>query len=210
MTFLAKPAAFILCLLPGAYLAYAVYLAFSGGENLLGPDPAQFLSLETGEWAIRLLILSPGNHSITIFAELALCLSFSTYDRPVCLFLCVYASTGFSDVPVAVAMGSYREGDRRAAFHHHWFCRLCITYAISPYLLQCGAAQAGEKLETPAQTDLCRLNSGCYACHMDCEIQLFRCGFVWQPGALAAGIQAAKEIQRSGPKIQHSWVNRPF
>ncbi|MDA9909870.1 sulfoxide reductase heme-binding subunit YedZ [Gammaproteobacteria bacterium] len=58
MTFLAKPAAFILCLLPGAYLAYAVYLAFSGGENLLGPDPAQFLSLETGEWAIRLLILS--------------------------------------------------------------------------------------------------------------------------------------------------------
>jgi len=58
MTFLAKPAAFILCLLPGAYLAYAVYLVFSGGENLLGPDPAQFLSLETGEWAIRLLILS--------------------------------------------------------------------------------------------------------------------------------------------------------
>ncbi|MBT5484870.1 MAG: sulfoxide reductase heme-binding subunit YedZ [Gammaproteobacteria bacterium] len=58
MTFLAKPAVFLLCLLPGAYLAYAVYLAFSGGENLLGPDPAQFLSLETGEWAIRLLILS--------------------------------------------------------------------------------------------------------------------------------------------------------
>jgi len=58
MTFLAKPAVFLLCLLPGTYLAYAVYLAFTGGENLLGPDPAQFLSLETGEWAIRLLILS--------------------------------------------------------------------------------------------------------------------------------------------------------
>ena len=58
MTFLAKPGVFLLCLLPGAYLAYAVYLAFTGGENLLGPDPAQFLSLETGEWAIRLLILS--------------------------------------------------------------------------------------------------------------------------------------------------------
>ena len=58
MTYLAKPAVFLLCLLPGAYLAYAVYLAFTGGENLLGPDPAQFLSLETGEWAIRLLILS--------------------------------------------------------------------------------------------------------------------------------------------------------
>ena len=58
MSFLAKPAIFLLCLAPGAYLAYAVYLAFTGGENLLGPDPAQFLSLETGEWAIRLLILS--------------------------------------------------------------------------------------------------------------------------------------------------------
>jgi methionine sulfoxide reductase heme-binding subunit len=58
MNYLAKPVVFLLCLAPGAYLAYAVYLAFTGGENLLGPDPAQFLSLETGEWAIRLLILS--------------------------------------------------------------------------------------------------------------------------------------------------------
>ena len=209
MTFLAKPAVFLLCLLPGAYLAYAVYLAFSGGENLLGPDPAQFLSLETGEWAIRLLILSL---AITPLRYLLNWPYAFRFRRMIGLFayLCVYASTGFSDVPVAVAMGSYRKGDCRAAFHHHWFCRLCITYAISPYLLQCGAAQAGKKLETPAQTDLYRLNSGCYACHMDCEIQLFRCGFVWQPGALAAGIQAAKEIQRSGPKIQHSWVNRPF
>ena len=52
--------------LPGAYLAYAVYLAFTGGENLLGPDPAQFLSLETGEWAIRLLILSLAITPLTI------------------------------------------------------------------------------------------------------------------------------------------------
>jgi len=55
---LIKPVIFILCLLPAAYLIYAVYLAFNGGENLLGPDPAQYLSLETGEWAIRLLIAS--------------------------------------------------------------------------------------------------------------------------------------------------------
>jgi len=55
---LLKPFFFILCLGPAAYLTYAVYLAFSGGENLLGPDPASFLALETGEWAIRLLILS--------------------------------------------------------------------------------------------------------------------------------------------------------
>lgn len=36
---------------------YAVYLAYSGGENLLGPEPAKALSLMTGEWAIRILIL---------------------------------------------------------------------------------------------------------------------------------------------------------
>lgn len=53
-----KPAVFVLCLLPAAYLVYGVTLAFTGGENLLGPDPAQFLALQTGEWAIRLLILS--------------------------------------------------------------------------------------------------------------------------------------------------------
>ncbi len=58
MKFLVKPAVFLLCLLPAAWLIYGVYLAFSGGENLLGPDPAQFLSLQTGEWAIRLLIAS--------------------------------------------------------------------------------------------------------------------------------------------------------
>ena len=58
MNLLFKPVVFILCGLPASYLAYAVYLAFTGGDNLLGPDPAQFLSLETGEWAIRLLIAS--------------------------------------------------------------------------------------------------------------------------------------------------------
>jgi sulfoxide reductase heme-binding subunit YedZ len=55
---LIKPTIFLLCLLPAAYLFYGVYLAFTGGENLLGPDPAQYLSLQTGEWAIRLLIAS--------------------------------------------------------------------------------------------------------------------------------------------------------
>ena len=58
MSRLVKPVIFLLCLWPAAYLAYAVYLAFTGGENLLGPDPAEFLALETGEWAIRLLIAS--------------------------------------------------------------------------------------------------------------------------------------------------------
>lgn len=53
-----KPVLFILLLLPALYYFYAVYLAYTGGKNLLGTDPAQYLSHETGQWAIRILILS--------------------------------------------------------------------------------------------------------------------------------------------------------
>jgi methionine sulfoxide reductase heme-binding subunit len=52
-----KPAVFVLCLLPASYIFYAVYLAYNG-ENILGPDPPKALSLETGTWAIRMLVLS--------------------------------------------------------------------------------------------------------------------------------------------------------
>lgn len=52
-----KPIVFIFCLLPALYYFYVVYASF-GGTNLLGPDPAKALSLQTGEWAIRMLILS--------------------------------------------------------------------------------------------------------------------------------------------------------
>jgi sulfoxide reductase heme-binding subunit YedZ len=58
MKALAKLVVFILCLLPAGYLFYAVYLAFTGGANLLGPDPPQALALATGEWSIRILILA--------------------------------------------------------------------------------------------------------------------------------------------------------
>jgi sulfoxide reductase heme-binding subunit YedZ len=57
MKAVAKPLVFLLCLLPAGYMFYAVYLASTGGENLLGPDPAKALSLMTGEWAIQILIL---------------------------------------------------------------------------------------------------------------------------------------------------------
>lgn len=52
-----KPIIFVLCLLPASYMFYAVYLAFNG-QNILGPDPPQALSLETGTWTIRMLVLS--------------------------------------------------------------------------------------------------------------------------------------------------------
>jgi len=54
----AKVVVFLLCLLPAGILLYKVYLAYMGSPVDLGPDPPKTLSLETGEWAIRLLILS--------------------------------------------------------------------------------------------------------------------------------------------------------
>jgi len=52
-----KSVIFVLCLLPASYVFYAVYLAYNG-ENILGPDPPIALSLLTGTWAIRMLVLS--------------------------------------------------------------------------------------------------------------------------------------------------------
>lgn len=49
---------FVLCLLPALWLAYAVWLAWTGGENLLGTDPVKTLTLETGEWALRMLLVA--------------------------------------------------------------------------------------------------------------------------------------------------------
>ena len=47
-----KPAVFLLALLPFAYLLSKII------QNDLGPDPAQTLSIETGEWTLRFLILT--------------------------------------------------------------------------------------------------------------------------------------------------------
>ncbi len=58
MKVVVKPAVFVLCLAPALWMFYAIALAFSGGENLLGPDPAQYLALYSGEWAIRMLVVA--------------------------------------------------------------------------------------------------------------------------------------------------------
>jgi sulfoxide reductase heme-binding subunit YedZ len=49
---------FTVSFIPAGWLFYAVYQAFTGGENLLGPDPATFLSHETGQWGLRFLIIA--------------------------------------------------------------------------------------------------------------------------------------------------------
>ena len=49
---LVRPGLFLLCLLP------LLVLSWAGVDNRLGPDPAELLMHETGEWAARLLILT--------------------------------------------------------------------------------------------------------------------------------------------------------
>lgn len=53
-----KVLVFVACLSPALWLGYAVWLAWTGGENLLGTDPVKTLTLETGEWALRMLLLA--------------------------------------------------------------------------------------------------------------------------------------------------------
>jgi methionine sulfoxide reductase heme-binding subunit len=53
-----KPVTFLLCLLPLEYSIYQIYQLQTGGDNVLGADPARELVLLQGEWAIRFLLLT--------------------------------------------------------------------------------------------------------------------------------------------------------
>ncbi len=82
-----KTLVFIVLLAPALYYFYAVYLVLTGGENLLGPDPAKTLSLATGEWSIRILVAALG---ITPFRYLLKAPKLWTYRRMVGLFALFY------------------------------------------------------------------------------------------------------------------------
>ncbi len=47
-----KPVVFLLCLLPFGWLVY------SAGTNALGPDPAESIMQVTGEWSLRILLVT--------------------------------------------------------------------------------------------------------------------------------------------------------
>ncbi len=87
-----KPLVFLLCLLPALYYFYAVFLAFSGRANLLGPDPAQALALASGTWAIRFLILAL---ALTPLRHLLRLPSIWQYRRMLGLYALFYALLHF-------------------------------------------------------------------------------------------------------------------
>lgn len=81
-----KPVIFSLALVPFAYVVWRVVV------NDLGPDPAQELAIETGEWAIRFLLLAL---AMTPLRHLTNNTGFVRHRRMIGLFALFYASVHF-------------------------------------------------------------------------------------------------------------------
>ena len=81
-----KPAVFLLALIPFAYLLSKII------QNDLGPDPAQTLSIETGEWTLRFLILTL---AVTPARQLFGLVQIGRLRRMIGLFTFFYASFHF-------------------------------------------------------------------------------------------------------------------
>ena len=86
MVRLVKPMIFFLALMPFIWLLLKVF------QNDLGPDPAQALSIETGEWALRFLLLTL---AITPFRQIFRVAEIARLRRMIGLFAFFYASIHF-------------------------------------------------------------------------------------------------------------------
>lgn len=86
MVRLVKPVIFFMALIPFIWLLLKVF------QNDLGPDPAQALSIETGEWALRFLLLTL---AITPFRQIFRMVEIARLRRMIGLFAFFYASIHF-------------------------------------------------------------------------------------------------------------------
>ncbi len=86
MVRLVKPSIFFMALIPFIWLLLKVF------QNDLGPDPAQALSIETGEWALRFLLLTL---AITPFRQIFRMVEIARLRRMIGLFAFFYASIHF-------------------------------------------------------------------------------------------------------------------
>ena len=86
MVRLVKPVIFFLALIPFIWLLLKVF------QNDLGPDPAQALSIETGEWTLRFLLLTL---AITPFRQIFRVAEIARLRRMIGLFAFFYASIHF-------------------------------------------------------------------------------------------------------------------
>ncbi len=83
---LIKPLVFVVALVPFILLLIRIL------QNDLGPDPAQELSIETGEWTLRFLLITL---SITPLRQLTKQVEFVRHRRMLGLFALFYASCHF-------------------------------------------------------------------------------------------------------------------
>ena len=86
MVRLVKPVTFLLALTPFIWLLLKVF------QNDLGPDPAQTLSIETGEWTLRFLLLTL---AITPFTQVFKMIEIARLRRMIGLFTFFYGSIHF-------------------------------------------------------------------------------------------------------------------
>lgn len=81
-----KPTIFVLALVPLGYVIWRIV------SNDLGPDPAQELAIETGEWSIRYLLLAL---AMTPLRQVTGLVDFVRQRRMIGLFAFFYASVHF-------------------------------------------------------------------------------------------------------------------
>ena len=81
-----KPVIFFMALIP------FIWLLLKAFQNDLGPDPAQALSIETGEWALRFLLLTL---TISPFRQIFRVAEIARLRRMIGLFAFFYASIHF-------------------------------------------------------------------------------------------------------------------
>ena len=86
MVRLVKPSIFFMALMPFIWLLSKVF------QNDLGPDPAQALSIETGDWTLRFLLLTL---AITPFRQIFRMAEIARLRRMIGLFTFFYASIHF-------------------------------------------------------------------------------------------------------------------
>ena len=117
---LIKPSVFVFALVPFAILLLRIY------GNDLGPDPAQELSIETGEWTLRLLLITL---AITPLRQITNRVSFIRYRRMLGLFALLYASLHFLSWMIFLL------GFRFFAIMEELVERPYITIGFSAYLI---------------------------------------------------------------------------
>lgn len=120
MAKLIKPAIFFCALIPFFVLVLRIV------RNDLGPDPAQELALETGEWTIRFLIIAL---ALTPLRRLTGITAFIRHRRMLGLFALFYASTHFF-VWLAFLLGF-----RWSAIAEEIIERPYVTVGFSAYLI---------------------------------------------------------------------------